>query len=164
MAGKIIRVTMFKIPVVENQHKLSELYKTLSATAEKVNLLHCLFPYLPMKETIPKRFTRSPISYKVNFIRKQGGKPYILSLEAGPLFEDARSQGFTFAAKSEFASKGDMAYYDTDCQAHGTLKVCLLHNNPFTNQDVQRMLLFSDFLGEQTVTDSETYYRPVRRT
>lgn len=36
MATKVIRVTMFKIPSVENQHKFIELYKTLSATAVKV--------------------------------------------------------------------------------------------------------------------------------
>lgn len=53
---------------------------------------------------------------------KQDGKPYILSLEAGPLFEDVRSQGFTFTAKSEFASKEDMVYYDNECAAHATLK------------------------------------------
>lgn len=50
------------------------------------------------------------------------GKPYILSLHAGPIFEDPRSQGYTFAAKSEFASVEDMKYYDDECEAHKTLK------------------------------------------
>lgn len=53
----------------------------------------------------------------------KNGKPYILTLEAGPLFEDPRSQGFTFASKSEFATKEDMAYYDDECEAHKVLKV-----------------------------------------
>jgi hypothetical protein len=52
----------------------------------------------------------------------QGGKPYILALHAGPLIEDPRSNGFTFAAKSEFSSVEDMKYYDTECEAHKTLK------------------------------------------
>jgi len=86
MSGRVIRVTLFKIPVKENQLKMAENYTTLSATATK------------------------------------DGKPYILSLHAGPVFEDARSQGFTFAAKSEFASTEDMKYYDEDCEAHKTLK------------------------------------------
>jgi hypothetical protein len=33
-----------------------------------------------------------------------------------------RSQGFTFVAKSEFASLDDLKYYDTGCEAHTTLK------------------------------------------
>jgi hypothetical protein len=36
MAGKIIRVTMFKLPSKENQLKLAAFYKTLSETARKV--------------------------------------------------------------------------------------------------------------------------------
>ncbi|KIN01562.1 hypothetical protein OIDMADRAFT_19345 [Oidiodendron maius Zn] len=86
MAGKIIRVTMFKLPSKENQQKMIGLYKVLSETARK------------------------------------DGKPYILSLEAGPAYEDARSNGFTFVAKSEFSNLDDMKYYDTDCTAHSTLK------------------------------------------
>jgi hypothetical protein len=36
MAGKIIRITMFKLPSKENQQKMIGLYKTLSETARKV--------------------------------------------------------------------------------------------------------------------------------
>jgi len=50
------------------------------------------------------------------------GKPYILSLVAGPSYEDARNQGYTLVAKSEFKSMEDMVYYDNDCEAHKTLK------------------------------------------
>jgi len=52
----------------------------------------------------------------------QDGSPYILSLEAGPTFDDARSKGFNFVAKSEFASMDDMVYYDESCAAHQVLK------------------------------------------
>jgi hypothetical protein len=38
------------------------------------------------------------------------------------LFDEPRSQGYTFAAKSEFANKEDMAYYDSGCEAHQALK------------------------------------------
>jgi len=51
------------------------------------------------------------------------GKPYILSLQAGPVFDDARSAGFTFVAKSEFKTVEDMKYYDNDCEAHKALKL-----------------------------------------
>ncbi|KAG9236109.1 hypothetical protein BJ875DRAFT_246556 [Amylocarpus encephaloides] len=50
------------------------------------------------------------------------GKPYILSLAVGPAKPDARSQGWTLVSKSEFASLGDMKYYDEDCEAHKSLK------------------------------------------
>lgn len=39
MGGKILRVTMFKIPEKENQLKLAENYKRLSTEALKVCLL-----------------------------------------------------------------------------------------------------------------------------
>ncbi|KAG0645942.1 Fusaristatin A biosynthesis cluster [Hyphodiscus hymeniophilus] len=50
------------------------------------------------------------------------GAPYIVSLQAGPLIEDPRSAGFTFAAKSEFKTVEDMKYYDEGCEAHQALK------------------------------------------
>jgi hypothetical protein len=33
-----------------------------------------------------------------------------------------RSQGYTFVAKSEFASVEDMQYYDDECEVHKELK------------------------------------------
>ncbi|TVY87476.1 hypothetical protein LAWI1_G007125, partial [Lachnellula willkommii] len=53
------------------------------------------------------------------------GKPYILSLHAGPTKEDQRNQGYTLVAKSEFASEADMWYYDSEDKAHQELKVKL---------------------------------------
>jgi len=58
----------------------------------------------------------------VSETNSKDGKPYILSLQAGPAYDDARSQGYTFVAKSEFKSKADMDFYDTECEAHKTLK------------------------------------------
>ncbi|KAF1843676.1 uncharacterized protein K460DRAFT_316303 [Cucurbitaria berberidis CBS 394.84] len=53
---------------------------------------------------------------------KKDGKPYVISVTAGPAFPDQRSQGYTVAAVSVFASKEDMVYYDNDCAAHAALK------------------------------------------
>jgi len=50
------------------------------------------------------------------------GKPYILSLAAGPAYEDARSQGYTIVSKTEFKDLDDMKFYDDVCEAHQTLK------------------------------------------
>lgn len=52
----------------------------------------------------------------------QDGKPYILSLTAGPAFPDQRSQGYTVAAVSKFATLEDMKYYDEGCPTHAQLK------------------------------------------
>lgn len=52
----------------------------------------------------------------------KNGKPYILSVSAGEAYEDARTQGFTIAAISTFASLDDMKYYDNECQAHAALR------------------------------------------
>lgn len=53
----------------------------------------------------------------------QDGKPYILACEAGEAGPDPRSKGWNIAAKSTFASKADMDYYDNECEAHRALKV-----------------------------------------
>ncbi|EKD14540.1 stress responsive A/B barrel domain-containing protein [Drepanopeziza brunnea f. sp. 'multigermtubi' MB_m1] len=119
MASKIIRVTMFKIPLAENQQKLLGCYKTLAATATKA---HSFFYYIITQ--IPKNPTNPTLKILLslkNFLL-QNGKPYILSLEAGPAYADARSQGYTLVAKSEFRSLDDMKYYDEACEAHQKLK------------------------------------------
>jgi len=36
--------------------------------------------------------------------------------------QEARAQGWTLATKTTFASKEDMDYYDTQCEAHKALK------------------------------------------
>lgn len=51
------------------------------------------------------------------------GAPYIIDVQAGKAFPDQRSQGFTLAATTVFKNKEDMAYYDTACAGHASLKV-----------------------------------------
>ena len=50
------------------------------------------------------------------------GAPYILSAQAGPAFEDQRSQGYTVAALTQFKNVDDMKYYDDGCETHAKLK------------------------------------------
>jgi hypothetical protein len=50
------------------------------------------------------------------------GNPYILSAQAGPTFEDQRSQGYTVAAITQFKNVEDMKYYDEGCETHAKLK------------------------------------------
>ncbi|KAM3064828.1 hypothetical protein ACMFMG_010462 [Clarireedia jacksonii] len=50
------------------------------------------------------------------------GKPYILSVEAGPTLPGPRTQGHTLAVRTVFSSLEDMKYYDTECEAHKALK------------------------------------------
>lgn len=114
MGGKILRVTMFKIPEKENQLKLAENYKRLSTEALKV----CLLP------VVVKCWEGN-----CGLIINKDGKPYILSLQAGPTIEDSRSNGFTFVAKTEFASLEDMKYYDDEDQVHLLLKKTALQMN-----------------------------------
>ncbi|TVY82770.1 hypothetical protein LSUE1_G001601 [Lachnellula suecica] len=52
----------------------------------------------------------------------KNGNPYIISMDAGAAFAEQRSQGYTVAVVSVFASKEDMVYYDNECEAHGRLK------------------------------------------
>ncbi|KAI4147672.1 MAG: hypothetical protein LQ340_005446, partial [Diploschistes diacapsis] len=50
------------------------------------------------------------------------GEPYIVSVAANPLLPDQRSQGFTFVARTAFASLDDMRFYDEECEAHKDVK------------------------------------------
>lgn len=73
------------------------------------------------------------------------GKPYLLSLQAGPVYEDPRSKGYTFVSRFEFASKEDMDYYDSGCPAHQALKDNIKHfmTEPPLNVYYEPTLLFS---------------------
>lgn len=53
---------------------------------------------------------------------QKDGKPYILSSKAFKLLPDPRSQSYTLAAQTTFASVEDMKFYDEECEAHKTLK------------------------------------------
>jgi len=59
---------------------------------------------------------------KLETDNKKDGKQYILALQAYKLYDDPRSQGYTLAAQSTFASLEDMKYYDQECEAHSQLK------------------------------------------
>lgn len=102
MAKSIIRVTLFKIPSVEDQKKIVTYYQAMPKKALKV------------RRNAKLRGNRLTIA--------QDGKPYIRSVKAGPCKEDQRSQGFTFSAISTFDSVEDMAYYDNGCAAHAELR------------------------------------------
>jgi hypothetical protein len=104
MANRVHRITMFKLPSKDEQAKLLDQYHKLNASQQKVSRLQL---YLCL--------------YTSDHLFKDG-KPYILSMVVGAADEDARSQGYTFVSKTEFASMDDMKYYDEGCQAHQALK------------------------------------------
>jgi len=54
--------------------------------------------------------------------QSRNGKPYILSMEAGPTYDDARNRGFTFVSKTVFKNRDDHDFYDKDCPAHKKFK------------------------------------------
>jgi hypothetical protein len=56
---------------------------------------------------------------------EQDGKPYIQMAAANAPHEDPRSQGYTLVARTVFASKADMDYYDNECEAHAGIKALL---------------------------------------
>ena len=47
-----------------------------------------------------------------------------MALDAGRVYnnEEARAQGYSIAVESMFASRDDVRYYDTQCEAHKALK------------------------------------------
>lgn len=53
--------------------------------------------------------------------KPQDDKPYVTG-KAYKLYDDARSQGYTFVARTVFESLDDMRYYDEGCEAHAALK------------------------------------------
>jgi hypothetical protein len=74
---------------------------------------------------IPKQEDRDKILEQYKVLAKtheRNGKPYIVSVLAGPAEEDQRSQGYTFVCKTEFATMDDMKFYDDECPAHVGVK------------------------------------------
>ncbi|KAF2264711.1 hypothetical protein CC78DRAFT_580237 [Lojkania enalia] len=53
------------------------------------------------------------------------GKPYIPLAQGTATYDDPRSQGYNFIARTAFDSKEDMDYYDNECSAHGQIKALL---------------------------------------
>jgi hypothetical protein len=111
MSSKPIRrITLFKVPNPEDQQKLLDKYRTMPETAVKVCVPTCEVSSDGLKAVL------------TSISSIQEGKPYILSVNAGPAFEDQRSQGYTVAVVSVFSSKEDMVYYGNECEAHKSLK------------------------------------------
>ncbi|KAF5968243.1 hypothetical protein FBULB1_10791 [Fusarium bulbicola] len=89
-------------------------------TVKMANRVHRITMFkLPSKDEQAKLLDQY---HKLNASQQKDGKPYILSMVVGAADEDARSQGYTFVSKTEFASMEDMKYYDEGCQAHQALK------------------------------------------
>jgi hypothetical protein len=105
------RMTLFKIPRIEDQDKLLEMYRAMPQKALKVRsqMADPLHSFIPL--------TDSTLLFS-----KQDGSPYIVSVKAGKTFADQRAQGYTIAVMTTFASKEDFEYYDTACEAHKELK------------------------------------------
>jgi hypothetical protein len=70
MAG-IIRVTLFKIPVKENQAKLLDLYRTLAASAKKVSLpLNSSFPNFFLEQQLIEVYRTANPTYCLSTLDK----------------------------------------------------------------------------------------------
>ncbi|KAH7024514.1 stress responsive A/B barrel domain-containing protein [Microdochium trichocladiopsis] len=58
---------------------------------------------------------------------RRDGKPYILNMRGGTasstsFSQEARTQGYTVAMVTEFASEDDVRFWDAECVAHAELK------------------------------------------
>jgi hypothetical protein len=103
----IRRITLFKIPSESDISAVLSAYDVLMTTNLKV-LPSLLSPFFPS----------SQIS------THQDSKPYILTCIASRIYNtsEARSEGYTVAVQSTFASKEDVEFYDKECPAHKELK------------------------------------------
>ena len=52
----------------------------------------------------------------------QDGSPFLVSVKASKTLADQRTEGYTVAATSTFASEEDFEHYDTQCEARKELK------------------------------------------
>lgn len=105
----VFRFTLFKIPSVQDQDALLAMYKEMPQKAQKVSNSQCCRP-------------RPAHASPLVLIEDQDGEPYIRSVRAGKTENDARNQDYTVSVVTEFASMDDFVYYDTKCEAHGSLK------------------------------------------
>lgn len=101
------RITLFKIPSESDVTDVLTAYDVLMATHLKVSLLPPFFP-LPHPTHV--------------FL--QDSKPYILTCAASRVYNasESRSEGYTVAVQSTFASREDVEFYDRECPAHKELK------------------------------------------
>ena len=107
MSTRINRITLFKLLDPAGQKRLVKAYQELAKTHSRVSQV--------IPGPLPSGVTVADNAF-------QDGKPYILYVSAGIVLDDPRAQGYTVAAKTEFASLDDMRFYDEQCQAHAALK------------------------------------------
>lgn len=99
------RITLFKIPSESDIEAVLKAYDVLKQTNKKV-----MIPIPSLSRLLYEHY--------------QDGKRYILSCDANRVYNhsEERSQGYTVAVQSTFASKEDVDYYDKECEAHKELK------------------------------------------
>ncbi|KAF2874468.1 hypothetical protein BDV95DRAFT_487423 [Massariosphaeria phaeospora] len=73
-----------------------------------------------VQETVKRYSTLSQ-----DAIKSHTNTPYIRSASASTPYQDPRNQGITLVARTEFASKADMDYFDNECAAHGRIKAAI---------------------------------------
>jgi len=115
-------MTLFKIPrAVEDQDKLLEMYKAMPQEALKVRPSQAKIKVLPFPLLLLPRVSQIRLSFSVP-ASPQDGSPYLVSVEAGKTFANRRTQGYTVAVMSTFASKEAFEHYDIQCEAHKKIK------------------------------------------
>jgi hypothetical protein len=118
---QVIRVTMFKFPKKEDREAMVENYRELMKTAVKVCQIFYLFGSCQNFIWLRVVSFDSPCVILTSYPTAQDGKPYVLSIEAGPTSDDS-NLNFNFVGKSVFKNLEDMMYYDKECVAHKKLK------------------------------------------
>jgi hypothetical protein len=110
MTAEITRVTMIKLPSEKHILIALEGFQNFTKRQKKVFSLLAL---------MLQKLTNT-----------QDGKPYIISMQAGPAQGTVKDQGFNFVTKSVFKNKEDMAYYETECEGHNEFKIFLKEKAP----------------------------------
>ena len=116
--GPVYRTTMFTVPNRDHTTALVQAYQRLASQAKKARspILSMLISGSILQIiSLPKTLTRC----------SQDGKPYILSSACGPAADEPRANGYNFVARTTFASKEDMDFYDNQCPAHKDLKISI---------------------------------------
>lgn len=105
----IRRITLFKIPSETDILAVLKAYDVLMAT----NLKVILIPLPP-----------APAGPLLSQLIPQDSVPYIVSCTASRVYNtsEPRSEGYTVAVQSVFASREDVEFYDKECPAHKELK------------------------------------------
>jgi Stress responsive A/B Barrel Domain len=118
--SQVRRITLFKIPSESDITAVLKAYDILKATNKKVRPSACS----PSFPSFTPFFPSPPFLFPHLTLFPQDGAPYILSCDAARVYNtsEERSQGYTVAVQSTFASKVDVEFYDKECAAHKELK------------------------------------------